>query len=83
MDVLPAGAPTLATMQATLQALQGKGHDLGAALRILRQLVMQRLITLDCDQGAPLADITGAVTTLAELALDRAARAARAELSDE
>ena len=80
MDVLPAGAPTLATMQATLQALQGKGHDLGAALRILRQLVMERLITLDCDQAAPLSDITLAVTRLAELALDRACRHARAEL---
>ncbi len=28
-----------------------RGHDLGAALRILRQLVMERLIRLDCDQG--------------------------------
>ncbi|WP_312567056.1 bifunctional [glutamate--ammonia ligase]-adenylyl-L-tyrosine phosphorylase/[glutamate--ammonia-ligase] adenylyltransferase, partial [Diaphorobacter sp.] len=57
-----------------------RGHDLGAALRILRQLVMERLITLDCDQAAPLSDITLAVTRLAELALDRACRHARAEL---
>ena len=80
MDVLPAGAPTLATMQATLQALQGKGHDLGAALRILRQLVMERLIDLDCDHQADLATVTSAVTALAALALDAACTEARAEL---
>ena len=80
MDLLPAGAPTHATMQPTLAALLGKGHDLGAALRILRQLVMERLISLDCDQHASLATITRGVTELAELALDAACHAARTEL---
>ena len=80
MGLLPAGAPTHATMQPTLAALLGKGHDLGAALRILRQLVMERLISLDCDQHASLATITRGVTELAELALDAACHAARTEL---
>ena len=37
---------------------------------MLRQLVMERLIQLDCEAQTPLADITRAVTELAELALD-------------
>ena len=80
LTLLAPGRPDHARMNQACDALLARGHDLGAALRILRQLVMHRLITLDCDQGAPLADITGTVTALAELALDRACRAARAEL---
>ena len=80
MDLLPAGAPTHDTMRPTLAALQAKGYDLGAALRILRQLVMERLIQLDCDQHTALGPITRGVTELAELALDAAMAAARAEL---
>ena len=80
LALLPPGAPTRETMAQACDALLARGHDLGAALRILRQLVMERLITLDCDQAAPLSDITLAVTRLAELALDRACRHARAEL---
>ncbi|WP_287983598.1 bifunctional [glutamate--ammonia ligase]-adenylyl-L-tyrosine phosphorylase/[glutamate--ammonia-ligase] adenylyltransferase [Diaphorobacter sp.] len=80
LALLPPGVPTRETMAHACDALLARGHDLGAALRILRQLVMERLITLDCDQAAPLSDITLAVTRLAELALDRACRHARAEL---
>ncbi|QIL71185.1 bifunctional [glutamate--ammonia ligase]-adenylyl-L-tyrosine phosphorylase/[glutamate--ammonia-ligase] adenylyltransferase [Diaphorobacter sp. HDW4B] len=80
MALLPAGVPTRETMAETCDALIAKGHDLGAALRILRQLVMERLIRLDCEQQAPLEDICLPVTHLAELALDRACIAARADL---
>ncbi|MGF6210226.1 bifunctional [glutamate--ammonia ligase]-adenylyl-L-tyrosine phosphorylase/[glutamate--ammonia-ligase] adenylyltransferase [Comamonas sp. 4034] len=80
LDMLPAGAPVHATMRSTLEALQAKGYDLGASLRILRQLVMERLIYLDCDDHATLAAVTRSVTELAELALDAATAAARAEL---
>src|SRR5690606_30513148 len=52
------------------------------ALRVLRQLVMERLVVLDCEQQAPLADITRAVTELAEIALDEACTLAFAELDD-
>lgn len=81
LDLLPPGVPTREAMEATCDALLARGHDLGAALRILRQLVMHRLVVLDCDQGAPLADITTPVTCLAELALDRASRHACAQLT--
>src|SRR5690606_4774933 len=65
---LPRGAPVHATMQTCLAALRAKGLALPAALRVLRQLVLERLAVLDCEQGAPLHDVTRAVTELAELA---------------
>ena len=80
MDMLPAGAPVHATIRPTLEALQAKGYELGASLRILRQLVMERLISLDCDGQASLGAVTRSVTELAELTLDAAITAARAEL---
>ncbi|MDP4075741.1 bifunctional [glutamate--ammonia ligase]-adenylyl-L-tyrosine phosphorylase/[glutamate--ammonia-ligase] adenylyltransferase [Acidovorax sp. A1169] len=80
LTLLPAGAPRRAAMDAVCDALLARGNDTGTALRVLRQLVMERLIQLDCDGQAPLPDITCAVTELAELALDRACRQARQEL---
>ena len=80
MALLAIQHPTRASMEQALQALRMRGHDMGAALRILRQLVMERLLVLDCEQQAPLELITSAVTALAELALDQACQHARAEL---
>ena len=45
--LLPAGTPVRATMEKAYDALRAQGHDTGAALRVLRQLVMERLIRLD------------------------------------
>ena len=74
MACLPEGPPVRALMEITLKALQAEGLDTGAALRVLRQLVMERLAVLDCDGAqtsqAPLAVVTRAMTELAELALD-------------
>jgi glutamate-ammonia-ligase adenylyltransferase len=70
LALLPPGAPTAATMAAAYEALRARSHGAGAALRILRQLVMERLVTLDCDRQAPLETVTLAVTQLAEFALD-------------
>jgi len=53
LALLPAGAPVRATMQTAYDALQGQGLDTGAALRVLRQLVMERLVVLDCETEAP------------------------------
>jgi glutamate-ammonia-ligase adenylyltransferase len=78
--LLPEGAPVHATMQLCLARLRERGLAVPAALRVLRQLVLERLVVLDCEQGAPLADITRAVTELAELALDAACTLAFAEL---
>ncbi|MEJ5989503.1 bifunctional [glutamate--ammonia ligase]-adenylyl-L-tyrosine phosphorylase/[glutamate--ammonia-ligase] adenylyltransferase [Ramlibacter sp. PS3R-8] len=70
LALLPAGVPTPATLASTYEALRARGFDTGSALRVLRQLVLERLAVLDCDQQAPLSTITLAVTELAEFALD-------------
>ncbi|MDO8773355.1 MAG: bifunctional [glutamate--ammonia ligase]-adenylyl-L-tyrosine phosphorylase/[glutamate--ammonia-ligase] adenylyltransferase [Burkholderiaceae bacterium] len=80
LPLLAAGEPQRSTMQSTLDALLAQGQDTSAALRVLRQLVMHRLITLDCEQGAALAVVTRAVTELAELALEVALQFACQEL---
>ena len=71
---LPAGAPTPQTMQLLFDALQADGADTGTALRTLRQLVVERLVCLDCNEGASLSTITSAMTALAECVLDVAYR---------
>jgi len=80
LALLPAGAPTRASIAATWTLLRAQGHEAGTALRIVRQLVMERLITLDCDRQCALAEVTCAVTELAEFALDVACREAFQEL---
>lgn len=51
-----------------------------AALRVVRQLVLERLAVLDCEQGASLESVTRSVTELAELSLDAACTLAFSEL---
>ena len=80
LTLLPKGLPTRTTMQIAFDAVQARSDSVGDALRTVRQLVMERLAVLDCDEGAPLADIVHAVTDLAEFALDVACRTALAEL---
>jgi len=80
LALLPAGAPDPARMASAYAALRSRGDDIATALRILRQLVMERLMVLDCDRQAPLAVVTGAVTSLAEFALDVACAEAQREL---
>lgn len=80
LPLLPPGAPDFHTMQTTLAALLARGEDTGAALRILRQLVMERVASLDCDAGADLSVVTHAMTALAELALQTANDCAQREL---
>ncbi|MDB5753044.1 MAG: glutamate-ammonia-ligase adenylyltransferase (Glutamine-synthetase adenylyltransferase)-like protein, partial [Ramlibacter sp.] len=70
LALLPPGAPTTAAIAAAYEALRSGGFDVGSGLRTVRQLVMERLLALDCDAQAPLAVVTGAVTELAEFALD-------------
>jgi [glutamine synthetase] adenylyltransferase / [glutamine synthetase]-adenylyl-L-tyrosine phosphorylase len=80
LPLLPAGTPTRDAMAGAYDTLRTRGHETGTALRILRQLVLERLIRLDCDQQAPLALVTGVMTELAEFALDIACDHARSEL---
>ncbi|MBT0570427.1 bifunctional [glutamate--ammonia ligase]-adenylyl-L-tyrosine phosphorylase/[glutamate--ammonia-ligase] adenylyltransferase [Curvibacter sp. CHRR-16] len=62
-------------LQATLQHLltpHGGAHDMGVALRLLRQLTLYRLQQLDCQQHLPLDVVTRTMTDLAEITLDAA-----------
>ena len=80
LPLLAPGPPLHESMAQTLQHLLGQGNEMGAALRILRQLVLERLVRLDCEAQAPLQTITRSMTELAELALDQACRQARKDL---
>ena len=84
LDLLPAGAPTRQTMQTALNVLLDRGLDTGAALRVLRQIVLERLVVLDCQPPGPvrtpLSAVTLAMTELAELALDVAMNSTQLEL---
>jgi len=80
LPLMPPGVPVRASLEACLLALRAQGHDTGTALRMLRQLTMERLAHLDCDAGTSLQDITQSVTSLAELALDAASLEATTQL---
>ncbi len=70
LHLLPPGLPDAAAMGQVYQALLQGGLRSDQALRVLRQLVLERLLMLDCDQNASLSLITGCMTELAEFALD-------------
>ncbi len=77
LQLLTPGHPSRELIAGTYAALRARGDDAATALRIVRQLVMERLMVLDCDQRAPLGVITRAVTELAEFALDVACEEAQ------
>ncbi|OYU43637.1 MAG: bifunctional glutamine synthetase adenylyltransferase/deadenyltransferase [Burkholderiales bacterium PBB4] len=68
-------------MLQVLELLLDKSQDLGAALRITRQWVLGRLMHLDCTRHITLAQVTGAMTSLAEVALEAAFAHANAQLA--
>ena len=76
---LPPGLPTRQTITALIERLQHNGQSLSRALRVTRQLVLERLAVLDVEQGAAMQDITVAMTDLAEATLDLALAQARAD----
>ena len=80
MALLAPGVPVRATMDAAYASLLAQGHTVATALRILRHIVMERVLLLDCTLCASLADVMRAMTELAELALDAACACARAQL---
>ncbi len=77
---LRAGVPDQAALSELFGGLAGAGHGTGPALRITRQLVLERLLCLDCDCGTPLQSVTAAMTALAEFALDVACAEAQKSL---
>ncbi len=79
LAAVPAGAPTGATVAALVQTLMAAGRGLPAALRVARNLVIERLAVLDIEEDAPLGTVTTAMTELAEVALEHALAQARQE----
>ena len=79
-DFLPPGLPQEAHLRRALEALL-KTYPLASALRILRQLVMERLLSLDCDASLGLKAVMVCICGLAQFALAQAAHAAREELA--
>lgn len=80
LTLLPPGLPRREQQDACLAQLQAQGLELGAALRVLRQLVLARLLECDCNGQASMQEVTACMTSLAELALDAACTHARATL---
>jgi glutamate-ammonia-ligase adenylyltransferase len=77
--LLAAGVPTFDSITALVAQLQQGGRALPAALRVARQLVLERLAVLDVEAAEPLEHITHAMTALAEATLELALAQARAE----
>ena len=72
LALLPAGEPTAAHLHTTYALLRQTYPEVADALRVLRQLVLERLVVLDCEQQAPLNTITQSMTALAEFSLNKA-----------
>jgi glutamate-ammonia-ligase adenylyltransferase len=81
LALLAPGAPDAASIGALIAALRERGHALPAALRIARHAVIERLAVMDVEQAAPLQAVTGAMTALAEAALEAALAQAREDAS--
>ncbi|MBA4215999.1 MAG: bifunctional [glutamate--ammonia ligase]-adenylyl-L-tyrosine phosphorylase/[glutamate--ammonia-ligase] adenylyltransferase [Methylibium sp.] len=79
--LLPPGLPDRAVIAALIETL-GASRPLASALRVARHLVLERLAVLDIEQGASVDEVTRAMTHLAEVTLDLALKAARAELDE-
>lgn len=77
LSLLAPGTPDHASIGALIGRLSDDGLALGSALRVVRQLVLERLAVLDIEQEAPLAAVTGAMTALAETTLEAALVQAR------
>ncbi len=80
LPLLPAGEPTPALLAATYTALRQKFPEVADALRVLRQLVLERLVVLDTEHHAALQTITQSMTWLAEFSLDTALQEAQARV---
>lgn len=72
-------APLKPELQALLNLLLSEGRSLAEALRVTRQLLIERLATLDVGQHIGLGDVTAAMTQWAELSLEMALTEALAE----
>ncbi|MBQ0959112.1 bifunctional [glutamate--ammonia ligase]-adenylyl-L-tyrosine phosphorylase/[glutamate--ammonia-ligase] adenylyltransferase [Ideonella sp. 4Y11] len=81
-SLLPPGIPHVDTITALVRRLQTDGRPLASALRVARQLVIERLVVLDVEQAAALDDVVLPMTHLAEATLELALAQARAEMDE-
>ena len=81
LPLLPTGAPTLDHLKTCFSQLS-ISYAPTDALRILRQLVFERLVVMDCCEHADLSSITHAMTDLAEFSLDVAFSEAQRQLAE-
>ena len=79
LSELTAGTPDAECVRALIARLQADGRSLGSAMRVARQVVLERLAVRDVEQAASLAEITAAMTQLAEVTLELALARARAD----
>ncbi len=77
MPLLPSGVPDMAVIAQLYRSLQQTGFDSPQALRITRQLVLERLLCLDTQAAATVQTVTLCMTHLAEFALDTACATAQ------
>ena len=79
LPLLPAGLPGRNAIDALIDRLAATGRQLPNAMRVARQLVLERLAVLDVEHGASMPDITRTMTHLAEATLERALAQAQAD----
>ncbi|MFN0182836.1 MAG: bifunctional [glutamate--ammonia ligase]-adenylyl-L-tyrosine phosphorylase/[glutamate--ammonia-ligase] adenylyltransferase [Aquabacterium sp.] len=79
LPLLPPGVPGGPVINDLVDRLCAMGRALPSALRVARQLVLHRLACEDVAGGAPLDAVTGAMTALAEVTLERALAQAQAD----
>ena len=62
LELLAAGVPGQASMAALVRTLMDAGRPLASALRVARQLVLERLAVCDVEQGLSMTEVTEAMT---------------------
>jgi len=79
LSLLPEGIPSFDLFESTLKTLRIE-FSFEDGLRVLRHLVLERLLTLDCDQGQPLQSVMKCISELAEFSLEQASTEALHQL---
>ena len=69
LALLGSGLPNALVIANLFANLSSAGHDVAAALRITRQLVIERLLVLDCAGQATVPEVTSCMSELASFAL--------------
>lgn len=70
LPLMPPGPLSRDSLNAVYAALLATGLDVSGALRVLRQLSLERLAQLDCNRQISLESVTHGMTWLAEVTLD-------------